>query len=148
MSIECIGVRNGRVERWKLEEPVNKPYRAPARITNEERLDDHDGRLDVLEFFADGREKCSGDELWDNVERMNRVITTLRWALITIIVMFAVTIFGHLYFTERLVNESEARFQDNHHKLQCIERQLRANDEQLKELRVLGYKTLDTVGRP
>lgn len=115
------------------------PYR--ERIGTIERLDDHEGRIEVMEHILDGRVECSGDVAIDQVEKLHGTVRLMHYQLIVLLAAFVITIFGGLFFLEKLHEENLDHINDNDHKLQRVE-------HQLKELRVQGYKILETVERP
>lgn len=115
------------------------PYR--ERTGTVERLDDHEGRIEVMEHILDGRIECSGDFAIDQVEKLHGTVRLMHFQLAVLLIAFVVTVIGGLYVLERLHEENLDRINDNNYKLQRI-------DRQLKELSVQGYKILDTVERP
>jgi len=95
-------------------------------------LDDHDGRLDVLEYFIDGRARCTGGELRDKFDvfsfNTRLEIKHLKIILSVLILGLAAWIFIDLLTMEGLYREQERKIDE-------LETRVLLQDLEIKSLR-------------
>lgn len=104
------------------------------------RLDDFEGRLDVLEFFADGRAKCSGDELWDDVKNLRAQMKKLRMCLAVSMCSIIVWIGIDLCTTECMYQEQEKQIDDLHTQVIIHQLEVESLKKSLKCITDHSYK--------
>jgi len=96
-------------------------YRENPKWSTTEVLDDHEGRLEVLEHFIDGRAQCSGDALWNEVTNVVRDVSSIRYVLIGIVLCFVFTLLGALVFAERMHDETQDQIREQQHQIELLE---------------------------
>ena len=113
------------------------PYRESSVM---KAIEDHDGRLATLEYFAEGRVKCDGSELWKSLRSLRFDIKGLRVSAAVVALALAAWILIDLLTMEGLHKEQEQKIDQLETRIVMQELEIKSLKSALKCISEHSYK--------